>query len=195
MMLESAAAGGAYRDRAHCGRKMRTLGCFQSPQAVRELVAQFPGLTPADVTVHETLLGGAFGRKSKPDYGIEAALDDKGVPMAWLHRTAAPSIGSTCGPAVQQEAPFELGIGGDQRALRDSIDPHRKSVSAGALRETGIHVMPGDLAKPLGGVGERGLPPILPALCNAIFAATGKRSRSLPSRDQLRIGGGLDRKI
>ena len=47
-----------------------------------------------------------------------------------------------------------------------------------APRQVDVHIVESD-ALP-GGVGEPGLPPIVPALANAIFAATGKRVRELP---------------
>jgi isoquinoline 1-oxidoreductase beta subunit len=48
--------------------------CTQAPQGTQDTVAQELGTTPEKVKVHVTLLGGAFGRKSKPDFSVEACF-------------------------------------------------------------------------------------------------------------------------
>lgn len=51
----------------------------QNPQAVQDTVGAALGIDKKDVECHVTLLGGAFGRKSKPDYVAEAAILSKAV--------------------------------------------------------------------------------------------------------------------
>ncbi|WP_085597202.1 MULTISPECIES: xanthine dehydrogenase family protein molybdopterin-binding subunit [unclassified Pseudomonas] len=120
----------------------------QAPQVTRERIAERLGIGFDQVTVNVTLLGGGFGRKSKPDFIIEAAilakafpgkavrvqwtreddihnsyfhtvsaeylkagLNKDGMPAAWLHRTVAPSITALFAPGMNHEAAFELGMG------------------------------------------------------------------------------------
>ncbi len=55
---------------------------MQSPQAAHDLLVKALGLAPENVTVNVTLLGGGFGRKSKPDFAVEAGLVSKAMDGA-----------------------------------------------------------------------------------------------------------------
>jgi isoquinoline 1-oxidoreductase beta subunit len=57
--------------------KVEAWACTQDPQQVQETVASVLGIKKEDVTCHVTLLGGGFGRKSKPDFVAEAAVLSK----------------------------------------------------------------------------------------------------------------------
>jgi isoquinoline 1-oxidoreductase beta subunit len=126
--------------------KVEIWAATQNPQAVQDTVARALDVKKEDVLCHVTLLGGGFGRKSKPDYVAEAALlskqvgkpvkivwsreDDihfdyfhspagmyikaavgeKGLPTAWLQRSAFPPIASQ-NDMAEQYGGFQLGMG------------------------------------------------------------------------------------
>lgn len=64
------------------------------------------------------------------------------------------------------------------RAVQSNYNDYRVVRIDDAPRVIGAHIVESD--RPPGGVGEPGVPPIAPALANAVFAATGNRVRALP---------------
>lgn len=72
------------------------------------------------------------------------------------------------------------------QVTQSNFDGYRVTRIDASPREIHTHlVSPQGYDAPLGGVGEPGLPPVAPALTNAIYAATGKRVRALPIGDRL----------
>jgi CO/xanthine dehydrogenase Mo-binding subunit len=50
------------------------------------------------------------------------------------------------------------------------------------MPEVDVHII--DSQEPSTGIGEPGVPPVAPALCNALFGLTKKRIRRLPIRSE-----------
>ena len=67
--MEPPAATAMMRDDGSC----EVWTCTQDPQSVQDTIASLLGIEKPQVRVNVTLLGGAFGRKSKADFSAEAA--------------------------------------------------------------------------------------------------------------------------
>ncbi len=109
-----------------------------------------------------------------------------------VHRVVAAIDCGICINPAGVRAQIESGIVfGLSAALYGEI-----GIQGGRVRQSNFHDYPilrmnempkievhiADSAEKSGGVGEPGTPPIAPAVANAVFAATGKRLRSLPLR-------------
>ena len=118
-----------------------------------------------------------------------SASDPLVVPVA--PRTAPPGYyvvesGETLGGATAVEGSVVFGL---SAALHGRIDIEGGRVVQGNFHDQPVlrmpdcpvvetHVVPSAL--PPEGVGEPAVPPVAPAVANALFVLTGKRLRSLP---------------
>ncbi len=111
----------------------------QAPGSVQQVAAEIAGVSPEQVTVHTTFLGGGFGRRFETDFvreavtlskqagrpvkviysrpddvqhdfyrpaaynELSATLGDDGLPVAWVHRIAGPSIWSRVAPGMVKD--------------------------------------------------------------------------------------------
>ncbi len=153
-----------------------------------------------------------WGRKLAPGHGlglavhrsfvtyvatvVEVAVDEKGAI-----KIPRVDVAVDCGPTVnpdrvrsQMEGAVIMGLGiammseisfKDGKVQQSNFDDYQVLRIGDAPRETHVHIVPHGYDIPLGGVGEPGVPPVAPAMLNAVFAATGKRIRALPLRQQV----------
>ena len=118
----------------------------------------------------------------------EVSLDDKGSIK--LHRVVcAVDCGRIVNPdtiKAQMESGITFGLSAaiygaitlkNGRVEQGNFDDY-PLVRMSAMPKVEVHIIASE--EPPGGVGEPGVPPIAPAVANALFAATGVRMRSLP---------------
>ncbi len=124
---------------------------------------------------------------------VEVAVDDKGEV-----KILAVDMAMDCGPQInperiraQMEGGAVMGLGlalaseitfAKGRVLQSNFHDYEVLRHNASPRLIRTHLVNDNHDLPPGGVGEPPVPPVAPALCNAIFAATGKRVRSLPVR-------------
>ncbi|MBI1722541.1 MAG: xanthine dehydrogenase family protein molybdopterin-binding subunit [Gemmatimonadetes bacterium] len=183
---ELAAAGG--KDPVELRRRLlanqpRHLGVLELAASRAGWGSPLPAGRARGIAVHES-----FGSYVAEVAEVSVAAD--GTPT--VHRVVcAVDCGTVVNP-LTVEAQMESGIVyGLSAALHGEITIDRGRVVQSNFHDYAplrmsevprveVHIVPSTEAP--GGVGEPGTPPIAPAVCNAIFSATGRRIRRLPIR-------------
>ncbi len=120
---------------------------------------------------------------------VEVEIDDKGqlriprvdtVVDAGLVVNPEATRNQFQGAAVFGTSIAKTGVISATNGVVDQSNFHDYQVARmhEAPYQTNVYIVDSDA--PPAGVGEPGVPPFIPALCNAIYAATGKRIRELP---------------
>jgi len=169
--------------------RLRLLTRSPRQRAVLELAAEKAGWGTTAPHGHHRGIAGYFSFGSWVAEVAEVSVDDGKIRV---HRVVcAIDCGSTINPdtiAAQLEGAVANGL---TAALKAQIMIDEGGVVQHGFRDyplltqrempiVDVHIVPS--REMPGGVGEPGVPPVAPAVANAVFAATGRRLRDLPLR-------------
>jgi isoquinoline 1-oxidoreductase beta subunit len=158
-VLELAAAKAGWGQPLPAGRTRGIAVVESFGSYVAEVAEVSVNRSSGEVRVHRVVCAVDCGRIVNPD--TIAAQMHSGIVFGL---TAALKGAITIDKGRVEQSNFQ-----DYALLRINEMPHVE-----------VHIAPSNEAP--GGVGEPGTPPIAPAVCNAIFAATGKPIQRLPIR-------------